>query len=112
MRPTCIQFEGDTFDSSLECAKNAFVRNYRGPNPVHGWLCYSHYADDKRVEKPRLPQGRYLQPGKALLSDEQIVQDILRTERVALAQALYDKRITAIRCGMKDPVFLRIVAAE
>ena len=79
---------------------------------MHGWLCYNHYADDKREEKPRLPQGRYLQPGKALLSDEQIVQDILRTERVALAQALYDKRVGVIRCGVKDPVYLRLVLAE
>lgn len=111
-RPTCIAFTGDVFETTLECGKNAFVRNYRGANPVHGWLCFQHYAEDVRPEKPRRPSVRYVQPGKALMSDDQIISDILRTERVALAQALYDTRVEVTRCGVLEPLFLRTIRKE
>lgn len=98
-RPVCVHADTPFNDPAVACGYPAFMG-------THGFLCRGHFIAEQRSipPSPRKPYARW--KGHVQETDDQIIKDILRTEREAIAAA----RVVTVKCGKYEPAVIKFVA--
>lgn len=103
-RPVCIHASTPFNDPSVSCGRPAFRLL------SHGWLCRSHFIAEQNSQpnKPRHAIVPWV--GNRRWTDDQIVQDILRSEREAIQWARDNGHVTEQKFGKNNPAVLQTIS--